>query len=98
MAVCCASSSPHLVCELHDHAELRPLFFFGQDVALLARGEAALRRQAKLIERHELGRLVDTALDLVLALELAALRRDKAENDELALGHEAQRLEAAGAL
>jgi high-affinity iron transporter len=36
-------SVPHLVRRLDDEAELRPLFFLGEDVAFLGRGEAALR-------------------------------------------------------
>ena len=90
--------APHLVGDLHDHAELRPLLLLGQHVALLARGKAALRRQAKLIERHEFRRLVDAALDLVLGFQRAGLRGDEAEHHLLALRHEAQRLEAAGAV
>jgi hypothetical protein len=43
------------------------------------------------------GRLLDAALELVLGLELAALGRDEAEHDDLAVRDEAQRLEAAGA-
>ena len=42
---------PHLVRQFHDHAQLRPLLLLGEHVALLGRGEAALRRQAELIER-----------------------------------------------
>ena len=53
--------------QFHDHAQLGPLLVLGQHVALLGRGEAALRRQAKLIERDVFGRLVDAALDVVLA-------------------------------
>ena len=47
----------------------------------------------------EFGRLVDAALDVVLLLQRAALGGDEAEHHDLvALGQEAQRLEAAGAL
>ena len=41
--------------------------------------------------------LVDAALEVVLALELRALRRHQAEDDALARRHEPQRLEPAGA-
>ena len=44
----------------------------GQDIAFLGGGEAALRRQAKLIEGDELGRLLDAALDLVLGFQPSA--------------------------
>ena len=65
-------------------------------VALDGRREAALRRQAELLDRRELRRLVDPPLQLVLRLELAALRRHEPEHDLLvALRQEAQRLEAA---
>ena len=53
---------------------------------------------AKLIERREFRRLVDAALDRVLAFELAGLGGDDAEHDDLALGQLAQRREIAGAL
>src|SRR5262249_37428083 len=56
------SAAPDFVGDLHNHAELRPLLFLGEDIALLARGKAALRRQAELIERHELRGLIDPAL------------------------------------
>src|SRR5262249_16797069 len=47
----------------------------------------------------ELRRLIEPALDRVLALQGAALRGDDADhNDLVALGQEAQRLEAAGAV
>ena len=69
----------------------------GERVALDGRGEPALRRQAELVERDVPRRLLDPPLQLVLVLELAALRGHEPEHDELARRHEAQRLEAAGA-
>src|SRR5262252_5535658 len=71
------SSSPDLVGEFDDHAQFRPLLFLGQDVAFLGRGEAALRRQAELLERSEFARFLDAALDIVLLLECAALGGDE---------------------
>ena len=68
-----------------------------QRVAVDRRGEAALGREAELVEVDELRGLLDPAFEEVLGLELAALGGDQAEHDDLALGHEAQRLEAAGA-
>src|SRR5437660_1537688 len=59
-------SPPYLVGHLNDHPELRPLLLLGQDVAFLGRGEAALRREAELIEAREFGRFVDASLDVVL--------------------------------
>src|SRR5262245_372905 len=91
--------SPHLPGELADHAKLRPLLVLGENVALLGRSEAALRRQAELLERREFGGFLDATLYVVLLLQGAALRRDQAENDHLvALGQKSQRLEPAGAL
>ena len=55
-------------------------------------------RQAELFERREFRRLVDAALEIVLVFQPARLGGDEAEHDHLALRHEAQRLEAAGAL
>src|SRR5215469_1375169 len=94
-----SSSSPDLVGEFDDHAQFRPLLFLGQDVAFLGRSEAALWREAELLERSEFARFFDAALDIVLLLERAALGGDEAKYDDLvALGQETQRLEAAGAL
>src|SRR6185503_2814563 len=77
------SAPPYLVRQFDDHAQLRPLILLGEHIALLSRGEAALRRKTKLLERHVFGRLVDAALDVVLLLQHAALRRDEAEHDLL---------------
>ena len=61
-----------------------PLLLFGEDVALLGRGEAALRRQRELVERRELRGLVEPPLDVVLLLQRAALGGDEADHDDLA--------------
>ena len=54
---------------------------------------------AELLERRELRRLVDAALDVVLLLQRADLGGDEAEHHDLvALRQEPQRLEAAGAV
>src|SRR5215472_19093232 len=89
---------PHLVGDLDDHAQLRPLLLVRERVAVLGRREAALRRERELVERHEFRRRLDAPLDVILALERAGLRRDEAEHHGLAARHEAQRLEPAGAL
>src|ERR1700761_466614 len=95
----CSCSSPNLVGELYDHPQLGPLLVLGQNVALFGRGEAALRRQAELVERDVLGRLVDAALDDVLAFELAGLGGDQPEYQLFVpFRKKPQRLEAAGAL
>src|SRR5215471_198946 len=46
-----SSTTPHLLGNLHDHPQFGPLFVLGEDVAFFGRGEAALRRQAQLIQR-----------------------------------------------
>src|SRR5262245_22251148 len=90
--------SPHLVRHLHDHPQLRPLLVLGERVAFLARGEAALRREAELIEIDVLAWLLDAPLDPVVRFELACLRRHQPEHYGLALAHAPQRLERAGAV
>jgi hypothetical protein len=90
--------APDLLRGLDDEAQLGDLLVLGEGVALDGRGEAALRRQAQLLERDVAGGLVDAALEVVLALEDRRLRRDEPEDDLLARRHEAERLEAAGAL
>src|SRR4029450_3438673 len=77
------SSSPDLVGEFDDHAQFRPFLLLGQDIAFLGRGEAALRRQAELLERSEFARFLDAALDGVLLLERAALGGDGAQTNAL---------------
>ena len=59
------SLSPHLVGEFNDLPHLRPLLILDKGVAFLGRGETALRRQAALIERNELARLVEVTPDVV---------------------------------
>src|ERR1043166_10282848 len=54
--------APYLVGDFDDHPQLRPLFVFREDIALLGRGKAALRAQRQLVERDVFGRLVDTSL------------------------------------
>src|SRR3954465_6198458 len=85
---------PHLARGLDDERELGPLLVLGQRVALDGRGEAALAREAELLDIDVAAGLLDAALEVVLALEVAALGRHQAEDDLLARGHEAQRLEA----
>jgi len=83
---------------LDDEAELGRLLVVGQRVALDGGSEPALAGQAQLVQRHEPGRLVHPALEVILRLQLRPLGGDQAEDDQLARGHEPQRREAAGAL
>src|SRR5206468_10476421 len=90
---------PDLRRNLDDQTQLGPLLLLRQGVALDRRRESALRGEAELVDRRVLRRNLDAALELVLRLELAALRRYEAEHDLLlALRQEAERLESAGAL
>src|SRR5207237_8950926 len=89
---------PDLGGDLDDARELRPLLVLGEEVAVVRAREAALRRETKALERHELRRLIDAALETFLRLEGARLGGDEAEHDFLSLWQEAQRPEAAGAL
>src|SRR5580704_8987384 len=90
-----ASIAPDLLGGLDDEAELGHLLVVGQRVAFERGGEPALAGQADLVQRNELGRLVDPPLQLILGLQLRTLGRDQAQHDHLALRHEPQRLEPA---
>src|SRR5262245_40364743 len=90
-------STPHLARYLHDTGELCSLNVGRHDAGVDMAREAALRAQRKLLQREVARRLVDSPFEVVLAFEVAALRREKTQHDRLALGHEAQRLEAASA-
>src|SRR5207248_7355278 len=61
--------APDLAGGFDDEAELRLFLLDRERVALDCRGEAALRRQAELLERHVFGGFVDAALELVFAFE-----------------------------
>ena len=91
-----AAVSPSLVGDLDHEAQLRGLLLDREGVALLRGCEAALGREAELVEIDVLRGLLDAPLHVVLVLELGALGGDEAQHDRLALGHEAQRLEVAG--
>src|SRR6185312_557608 len=80
---CPSRLAPYLLGDLDDQLQLAPLVLLGEDVALDGRGEAALAREAELLERRVARRLLDAALEVVLRLELAALRRHQAEHDLL---------------
>ena len=90
--------APHVLGDRGDQPQLVDLLVGVEHVALDGRGEPALRREAELVERHVLRRLVDAALELVGVLHAAALGGDQPEHHLLAGRHEAQRGEAARAL
>src|SRR5712691_8876535 len=92
----CSMSAPHFARGLDDEAQLGDLLVPGQCVAVDGRGEAALRAEAELIERHEFRRLVDSPLQRILALERRPFAGDEAEDHALLPPrHKAQRREAA---
>src|SRR4029453_14246684 len=90
--------APDVAGHLEREAEL-PLLVLDRDlVAVVRAGKAALRAQAEVLERHVAGGRVDAAPEVVLLLELGALRADEPEHDRLALRYEPERLEPAGAI
>src|SRR5690349_14506147 len=58
-----AASPPNFVGQLDDHPQLGPLLVLGKHIAFFGGSETALRRQAQLFERRELGRFLDAAFD-----------------------------------
>ena len=64
-----SSRAPHLARRFDHQAHLRRLRVARDIVAVHRAGEAALRRQAKLVERDALRGLVDLALERVLGFE-----------------------------
>src|SRR5665213_3364666 len=91
--------SPYFLSDFRYHFQLRPLLVLSLHVALLDRGEAALRRQAKLIERYIFCGLVDAPLDFVARLKPSGLRGHQTQHKLLlAFGKIAQRLEPTGPL
>src|SRR5690349_23339607 len=58
--------TPHFLRGLDDEPELGHLLVERERVALHRRGEPALRREAKLLQRNVFGRLVDAPLEGVL--------------------------------
>src|SRR5687767_13467865 len=62
-------STPHFACNVDDQAELAPLIGFGQRIPMVGAGEAALRAQAQVLDRHVTRRLVDAPLQLVFRFQ-----------------------------
>src|SRR6202040_1156224 len=89
---------PHLLGDLVDYPQLRPLFLFGESIPFLGRGEAALRRQTELLEIGEFCGFLDAPLDRVLGFQGAGLGRHQAEHHEAVLLQLLERLKAAGAV
>src|SRR3972149_39189 len=95
---CGALSTPDLPRPLEGKRELAPLIVHGDLVAVVRARKAALRAQAQVLERHELGRSPDAALQVVLLLERGKFRADQPQAYLLPFGDVAQRLEPAGAI
>src|SRR6185437_5842795 len=93
-----AASAPDLFGRFNHKFQLRHLVGNAYIVAFNRAREAALRAEGELIERTIFRRLLDPALQRVFGLERRELGGDEAEDDSLALRHETQRREIAGAL
>src|SRR3974390_2890867 len=91
------SSSPRRARDLDNQLELPYLLRDRKLVAVHGAREAALRGESQLLEWGELRRLVDAAFDRRRVFERAEFGRDEPEDDELALGQEAQRTEITAA-
>ena len=74
----CLRSAPDLAGYLDNLGELRPLGLLGENIALLGRGEAALRADAQALQTDIFRCLVDAPLDIVLGFQRAGFRRDQA--------------------
>ena len=84
--------TPRPACETSITIDLAPLLLFGEQIAFETRGEPALRAERELLERHVLRGRVDPAAQLVDRFELPGLGRDQAQDDDLPLRDETQRL------
>src|SRR5579859_4726001 len=83
--------APDFPCRFHDEAQFRGLALAGDVVAVHRAGKAALRRQAKLLDRDMTRRFFDAALEQILRFQLPDLGAHQSEHDGLALRYEAQR-------
>src|SRR5947209_20399452 len=78
--------APYLARDVDAELELRLLLLDGEVVAVMRAGEAALRRQAHVLEGHVLRCFVDAALEMILRFERRQLGADQAEDHLLVLG------------
>ena len=88
--------APHVLGDGLDECDLGPLLVFGELVAFLGGGEAALGGQAQAVERNVLGGFLDAGLDGVRILKVGLLGGDQAEHDLLVAGDFGERREIAG--
>src|SRR5262245_19607188 len=83
------SVSPDFPGDVHDQPELGPLLLLGQLVAFDRAREAALRAQARVVERHESRGLLDPIDQRLPLFQIANLARDEPEDNGLVLRDEA---------
>ena len=69
--------APHVLGDGLDECDLGPLLVFGELVAFLGGGEAALGGQAQAVERNVLGGFLDAGLDGVRILKVGLLGGDQ---------------------
>lgn len=89
--------TPHGLGDFLDQFELVPLFQLGQLVADLTGGKAALRTQAKTVERDMLFCLMDAGDYSIFVLQTGRFGRYKTQHHLFAICNILQRLKAAGA-
>lgn len=89
--------TPHGLGDFLDQFELVPLFQLGQLVADLTGGKAALRTQAKTVERDILFCLMDAGDYSIFVLQTGRFGRYKTQHHLFAICNILQRLKAAGA-
>src|SRR5262249_10808578 len=95
--ICPRPLSPDLARRFDDAFELAFLIVLANQFTCDVGCEPALRADRELLEPDVFGGGVDPSLQIVDRLELGHLGTDQPEHNDLALGHEAQRLEPAGA-
>src|SRR6185295_17383642 len=88
--------TPDFLRDLNHQFQLALLVVLAQPVADLARGEAALRREAEILQWDVFRRLVDALLQHILLLQRRRLGRDQPEDHFLVLGTEAKGFESPG--
>ena len=88
--------TPHGLGDFLDQFELVPLFQLGQLVADLTGGKAALRTQAKTVERDILFCLMDAGDYSIFVLQTGRFGRYKTQHHLFAICNILQRLKAAG--
>src|SRR5581483_2956778 len=97
MAYSFKALTPHLARGLDHEFQLALLVVRADQITDHIRGKAALRADGQLIERDELCGFVNPALQPVASFHLRYLRTDEPQHRDLALRHEPQRFERAGA-